>query len=474
MTERILELSADEMRRLGDAALDCVIRHYQGLDAKPLHSRPGKSEMDALLGEDLPRQGSDFEELIEIVETRIFRHVLQVSHPRFFGFIPAPIPITAPLAGLLAEAHNAFNGNWFGGAGPAQVEVVVLDWLKQLMGFSPDAGGILVSGGTEANLLGLVLARENCLHGPLEKGTVYCSDQTHFSVRKALMVAGIPRGNVRQIAVDDNYRLDPELLLNAVIEDRRDGFHPFAIVANAGTTSTGAIDPIAGLRRVADDEGLWLHIDGALGAAGAMTPTGRAFLGEVGLFDSISIDPHKWMFQPFGVGGLFVREPSLMTQTFGETAEYIRDTQSSGDEVNFAEMGLQLTRPFSSLRLWMTFKYFGTDRIVQAMERPFELAAAAEAWLEEHDNWQIMSGPSLGIICFRYRDEAWSDQVADKFNQALVGEIRRDNTFFMSSTVLKGRVCQRICAINWRTSVDDVAYALDRLNGLASDLREDR
>jgi len=308
MDRDTLELSPEEMRSLGYRVVDLLVDHFAaGTDAHTGRV-PSRDELEERLREDLPQEGQNPDEVLDQVENEILPNTIRVDHPRFFGFVPSPNNFVSVLADAIAAGFNVFSGTWISGAAAAQVELVVIDWLRELCGLPDSAGGLFTSGGSMANVTALAAARHAVLDDDVSNAVAYCSDQTHQSVDRALRLLGFGSDQLRRLPSDDRYCLDLDVLSDAIAADRRDGRRPFCVIANAGTTNTGAVDPLPELVAAADRENVWLHVDGAYGAATVVCEQGRWELAGLDRADSLSLDPHKWLFQPFEIGGVLVRE----------------------------------------------------------------------------------------------------------------------------------------------------------------------
>src|SRR5215470_4533429 len=262
-----LQLSREEMRRIGYRIVDQIVEHFENLASKPVMRVTPRVELEARLREPLPEEPTPVDSLLEQLQRDVWSNIGNVQHPRFFAFIPSPSNFVSVMADALAAGFNPFAGNWLEGSGPAQIELVTIDWLRKMCGLPETAGGLFVSGGSMANLTALAAARREMLDGRSDGAVIYFSDQTHNSIGKALRVLGFTREQIRALPSDDNFRLQVESLRQAVAEDRADGGRPFCVVANAGTTNTGAVDPLDQLADLCERENLWLHVDGAYGAA---------------------------------------------------------------------------------------------------------------------------------------------------------------------------------------------------------------
>lgn len=317
-----------------------------------------------------------------------------------------------------------------------------------------------------ANLIALCAARHVRLEARgerPERGVVYFSDQTHSSVERALKVLGFRDEQLRAIPSDSGFRLPLGSLEAEIAADRTAGLLPFCVVANAGTTNTGAVDPLNELADLCRREDLWLHADGAYGAAAAVCERGRRELAGLERADSLSLDPHKWLFQPIECGCLLVRDRRLLRDTFAIHPEYLQDVHRDQEAINFFDHGIQLTRGFRALKLWMTVQVFGMERIRSAVERGFELAERAEAALRESDRWEVMTPARLGVVCFRYRAPGHTDEELDAVQTGIVDGLRAGGLAFVTSTRLLGRTALRLCTINPRTTDEDLRRTIDEM-----------
>jgi glutamate/tyrosine decarboxylase-like PLP-dependent enzyme len=279
-----------------------------------------------------------------------------------------------------------------------------------------------------------------------------------------LRILGFAEDQLCKIGVDDALHLDLAVLEKAIAIDRADGRKPFCVVANAGTTNTGAVDPLGPIADLCAREGLWLHVDGAYGACAAFSGRGRQALAGIERADSVSFDPHKWLFQPFEIGGVLVRDAKALHDAFNVNASYLRDTKNIGRGVNFGEHGIQLTRSLRALKLWMTFQVFGAKEIARAIDIGFEMADAAEAIIRAKPLWRIISPASMGIVAFRAAPDGWADADCDRLNTEIAARSKAEGKDMVATTELKGRVALRICPINPRLTVLDIEATLERLD----------
>lgn len=473
-----LELPAETMRALGYRVVDLLVDHLTSLDEKPVIRTATRDALEPLLDEPLPEQPGDPEAAIEQVVRDVFSHMAHVQHPRFFGYVPGPSNFVAVLADALAAGFNPFAGTWLAGSGPIQLELVTIDWLRQLCGLPESAGGIFVSGGSAANLTALAAARHAHLggHDQHRDAVVYTSDQTHSASARALRVLGFGDHQLRSLPCDETFRLPVDAVVEAIRADRAAGKRPFCIIANAGTTSTGAVDPLGPLADVCRDESLWLHADAAYGGGALLSPRGATLLDGIERVDSLALDPHKWLFQPFESGCVLLRDAEQLRAAFHIMPAVLRDIDRpvTKHAVHACDYGVQLSRSFRALKLWLTFKVFGAEAVRAAVERGFDLAERAEVLLRDAGCWQITSPAQLAVVAFRYRPQAGEapleDHQIDHLHATLIDRLIEDGTTFLSSTVLAGQSALRMCPINPRTTDEDLERSVARLSELAREV----
>lgn len=469
-----LSLTTEEMRELGYRAVDILVEHFATLRDKPVTRKADRAHMESLFREPLPEHGMPPLDVLKRVERDIFGHTMHVDHPRFFAFVPSPSNFVSAVADALCSGFNVFAGTWLEASAPAEVELVTLDWLRQLFGLPDSAGGLFTSGGSVANLTGLALARHIKLANSVEGAVIYCSDQTHSSIDRAVRVLGFAPDQLLRLPSNDEFQLDLPSVSRAIAADRAAGRNPFCVVANAGTTNTGAVDSLPELATLCAREGLWLHCDGAFGAAAIFCTRGRALLDGIERVDSLSLDPHKWLFQPFEIGCLLVRQMAGLKEAFHVMPEYLKDTEGLPDEVNFCDFGIQLTRSFRALKLWMSLQVFGRAGFERAVLHGFELADLAAQVLDDMADWEVVTAPRLGVLTFRCRPASVPSNAVDHLNRALVDAIQDDGFTMIVSTELRGRPVLRMCPINPRTTEEDIRATFERLDRLQQDLATSR
>jgi glutamate/tyrosine decarboxylase-like PLP-dependent enzyme len=458
-----LDFSPEQMRAIGYQFVDRLVDHMSRLREMPVARRPTRAEMESLLREPIPERPTDIAALLDRLDRDVFSNISLVNHPRFFAFVPGPGNFISAMTESLAAGVNSFVGTWLGGAASAEIELVTIDWLRQLCGLPETAGGLFTSGGSMANLTALAVARHARNRDRTAGAAIYCSDQTHSSLDRGVRALGFAPSQFRKIASDAEQRLSVESLAAAVEEDRRMGRAPFCVIANAGTTNTGAVDPLDELADFCAREEMWLHADGAYGAAAVLCDRGRAALAGLDRVDSLTLDPHKWLFQPFEIGCVIVRDRRLMAAAFHNRPEYLKDVARSEEEICFTDYGLQLSRCFRALKLWMTFKVFGLEAIRAAVARGFALADLAESKLRATPDVEIVTPSRLAVVTFRFAPPGMSESEIGALNHRVMQAMMADGYAMLTSTVIRGREVLRICTINPRTTDADIEETVARL-----------
>lgn len=427
--------------------------------------------MESRLREPFPWEGEDIDSLMERFWRDVEPFAGKIDHPRFFAFIPSSPTFASVLGDWLASGCNFFQGTWIESAGPSEVELVVLDWIKEGLRLEAEAGGVLTSGGSVANLIGLAVARHQRVRGEMSRATAYTSDQTHSAVARALRILGFPEANLRRLPSDAKWRLNMDALAESVRADRSAGLEPFCVIATAGTTNTGAVDPLRNLSDFCEGEQLWLHVDGAYGAIARLSPTCEPLLEGLERADSLVLDPHKWLYVGYEAGCLFVRDRAALETTFRMLPDYLQDTGVHEGEVNFGDRGVQLSRAARGIKLWLSLKTHGFAAVIRAIERTIQLAEYAERRILDRSSLEVVAPASLGIVCFRHRcaDETGGERLNAR-NEAIVRTIQRDGRFMISSTLLDGSYVVRLCPLNYRTAPSDIDALLEEVEILGERL----
>ncbi len=359
---------------------------------------------------------------------------------------------------------------WYTAPAAAQIEWNVVRWMCDLFGYPAEARGVLTSGGSMANFSAIVTARRALLPEDFLAGTMYVSDQAHASLSKAAALAGFPPRNVRIVPSSEDLHLDVEALRVAVEADRRDGLRPFLVVASAGTTNTGAVDPIAELLTFARVQGLWLHVDGAYGGFFQLTDRGRALFEGIGEADSITLDPHKGMFLPYGTGCLLVRDGARLREAHFVSQDYLQDLAPEAEVPNFAEYSPELSRDFRGLRVWLPLKLHGLEAFRGALDEKLDLARYLHDALTETPGLTLPWRPELTVVPFWLQPPGASPDETNALNRRLLERINASRRVFMSSTLVRGRFVIRPCIVVHRTHRDRIDEAIDVTRKAVADL----
>lgn len=461
-----LELDREAMRRAGYRVVDWLVARQAGLRESPLGCELSRAETEKLLREKLPEEPAPFEQVFEEYLEKVAPNAFQLDHPRFFAFIPSAPNFASILAEVLAAGTNVFAGTWLESSGPSQVELVVIDWFKDMLGLPSESGGLLVSGGSVANLTALAAARHKVLNDQVQNAVVYLSEQSHASVERGLRLLGFQASQLRRISTDARYRMNSAALVTAVRRDLKDGLRPFAVIATAGTTNTGAVDPLSEIADLAAEFSLWFHVDAAYGGFAALTERGKKMLAGIERADSVILDPHKWFFCPFEAGCVLVSQARVLRETFRIMPDYMRDVARKERELNFCDYGLQLTRSFRALKVWMTVKTFGARRIREVIDQCLDLADYAAQLFAQSPRLTVLTRPQLGVFIFRYLPERIpakareAEQLLNRLNESLEAKVIAGRRLMLSSTRLGRRQVLRFCILNHRTRKEDVREAL--------------
>ncbi|RBI83695.1 pyridoxal-dependent decarboxylase [Rhodosalinus halophilus] len=448
-----LGLEAEEMRRLGYRVVDMVVDRAMRRGQEPAILTGAPEDLRAALGGPLPEAPIDPEASLDLMAEVALAHQQHGDHPRYFARVPGPAAFAAILGEWMGTGFNTICASWGGASGPAMVELVVIDWLAEMLGMPAETEGVLLSGGSMGNLTGFAAAR-----AALGPGVAYLTDQTHASLPRNLRTLGFAQEEIAKLPAEADWRMSADTLRAAIARDRAAGRRPMMVVATAGSTNTGAVDPLPEIAEICAAEGLWLHVDGAYGAPAAITPEGRAALAGMERADSLALDPHKWLFQPYDLGVCLVTRPGALEAAFAISPEYLRDVRQAGDAVNFGNRSLELSRRSRALKLWMSLRTYGADRFRAAVRRGMELAELAERVLRERPGtWEVVTPAQLGIVCFALRGAD-----AGK-HEAAARAVSESGYACVTTTSLGGRSVLRLCTINPLTTEDDIRGTLERL-----------
>ncbi len=462
--------SEEEIKRVGYRVVDMIAGYLTSLPDGPVF-RPCPPELigDFSAGP-LPQAGQDVDSLLDEFALKVASYPFGNGHPRFFGWVNSPPAIVGVFAEALAAAMNPSCAG--GNHAAVYVERQVLDWFKELIGLPVNGSmGLLVSGGSMASLTGLAVARHVKLPGARKEGmqnvarraVAYLSVEGHTCVRKALELLGFGSDNIRAIPVDASLKMQVPRLEEAIRRDLNSGNVPVVVAASAGTASTGAIDPLADVREVCRRHGVWFHVDAAYGGPAILTTRYKDELSALKDADSLSLDPHKWMYVPVEAGLSLVRDGAAMRDAFSLVPPYIRVEGNSAGVLGlpwFSEYGFQQTRGFRALKVWMALKFHGVDGYTASIERDLALAGRLAERVRQDGDLQLMAEPSLSIVCFRFAPLSRRDDedTLNDLNKRLLEAVQLGGDAFLSSTTINGAFCLRACVINHRSTEEDIDF----------------
>ena len=467
------DLSKDEMKTYGYKIIDILVAHFDTLESKNPVSSATRKEMDSIFLQEAPDLGMPANDVLDFVMDNVVPYSNLQTHPKSYSFVPGPSNYISVLADTLATGFNIFSGGWIVSPAAAELEIVTMNWLLKMFNFPvKKGGGIFTSGGSMANLTALVTARRIKCGDDFSKAIIYLSDQAHSSNIKAIRVLGFKKEQIRIIPTDSEFKIGFNKLKNAIAKDRLEGNQPFCIIASAGTTNTGSVDDLDSIADICEKENLWMHVDGAYGGAAILAKKGEKALRGIERADSLTVDPHKWFFQPYELGCLLVKDSSWLSNTFSEKPEYLRDIEGNESEINFYDYGIQLTRRFRALKFYMSIKTYGLNTFRNAIAYNIDLAEETEEFLRKSASWEIVSPATLAIINFRYNPLrlSLSEEQIDALNQEISARVLASKEALLVTTLLQQQVVLRMCLINPKTSMEDIKDTLEQCSGFAKDI----
>src|SRR6266536_4676152 len=480
----MLEPSSDELCDWGNSVIQLLADYYGQLRDHKIYRHTSSREIRDRLDVALPIMGMEFDELLKVFRETIIPFSRQNAHPRMIGYVQSPGTPLAAIADLLASTLNSNLTVWRSAPAPVEVESLTIDWIRQILGFNPEAGGLFVSGGSMANLAAIAAARQakDSSSGRLR---MYASSETHFSIAKAAALLGIGRQNVRHVAVDEHFRIRVDDLISKITVDLEAGYVLLCVIANAGTVNTGAVDPLAEIREVANRFQLWMHVDGSYGAFAVLAKSARELFAGIEQADSIALDPHKWLYLPVDVGCVIYRSPEIARAAFAHDAEYTRIIGEEADEAfAFWDYGPELSRRFRALKVWMLLKGVGLQALSEAIEKDLACARHFEALVQNSEDFEMLAPVELSIFCSRHLPAGLKRALAaaspsvrekieeqlDAHNERLLLALQRDGSSYLSNARLRGRFSLRGCVMNYRTTLRDMEILLDDIRRVAAQL----
>ncbi len=466
-----IEISTDQFCQLADRVTKIAAAYLDGIDARPISPSTNGEETLRLFRTPIPEQGLGEEALAALPEVV---KCSRVQNGRFFGYVLGSGEPVGAVADLLASVLNQNVTAWRSGPAAVAIEQTVVGWLAEALGCD-NFRGHLTGGGSSANLMGLAMARETTApaneKGMSPNGVVYASDEVHMSIPKSVALLGIGRHNLRLIPTDAAFRMIPEQLEARIHQDKAAGKTPIAIVASAGTVNTGAIDPFRQIAEIAHHHGAWFHIDGAYGALAAMALPEK--FDGLEFADSISLDPHKWLYQPLDCGCLLFRSPEAAQTTFAHSGDYARSLNADPVEgFAFFEESLELSRRFRALKLWLSLRYHGFAAFRGSINRNLSHARRLAEAIQNEPDLELLAPVELSAVCFRHKGNVGTpEEVLNQFNLALLKRVLERGRVYLSNASLRGKFCLRACIVNHRTKDSDVDSVVTEVLAAAGDAR---
>jgi aromatic-L-amino-acid decarboxylase len=472
-TQSSLDLRQDALQEISSQVTKLVSEYIATISERPVRAENYAGKTTSEIDTELSAEGLPLEQLLAECRTimDLSRHN---GHPRFFGYVASPSTPVGAYGDLIASALNANITCWRSGPAGTELERLVVRWLGALIGYDAQANGLLTSGGSMANMIALMIASRSKFNNASRQGlwnagppmTVYASEEVHMSIAKAADILGIGRDQVRTIACDERQRMRVDALRQSIQIDLREGLRPFCVVGSAGTVNTGVVDPLAEIADVARQFELWFHVDGAYGAPGVLDERKKHLFAGLDRADSVSLDPHKWLYVPVDAGCLLFRDAAAAKAAFStDEADYIK-THGYVDEEAFAfwDYGVELSRRFRALKVWLTLQYYGTRRLAEAISQDIALAEYLGELLSEADDFELLAPVELSICCFRYVPrKGMSVAELNELNERVMGLVQKGGRAYVSNATVKGRFALRACITNFRTTKTDIEETVEAI-----------
>lgn len=486
---QILDMESEAFRKLGYEVIDAIAAYYESIKERRIISESNSKEIEQVFQEALPQSGQEAGSILREWKEKVLPHATHLGSPRYFGFVNGSGNMISVLADALATSVNMNAGGWKAGPAATEIERRAIAWLAELIGYSTDCGGLFVGGGTIANFSALLTALRNTAHyDTTEEGlqsgsrrgqhTIYMSDhEGHISIVKAADMLNLGRSCIRRVPSHEDLTMDVVALERMIEEDRKTGRIPFCIVAQVGSINVGVIDPLEAIARICSEKGIWFHADGACGAVGAMLPELKHLYAGLELADSVTLDPHKWLYIPYECGCLLVKNAERLRRTFSIAAPYLQGSLPTGyNGLDYFEYGPQMSRGFNALKVWMSIKHYGKEgyqkllrQNIRCAQHLYKLVCGSQDFISMHE-------PQLFIYSFRFFPRAlrkFSEQpqvnaYLDQLNQQMADEIIATGFAFIMTSKVKGFIVLRLSICSHRTTIQDIEQVFERLHEIGS------
>ena len=470
------DLHLEELRSEGRRLVEWIARYLEGVERLPVLSRLKPGDVRAGLPASPPAHGEPLGTILADVETRIVPGLTHWNHPGFFAYFSNSSTAPAILAEMLTATFNVNGMLWKTSPAATELEMLVLDWLRQMTGLPEGLFGVIQDSASASTLVGLAAAREAVPGLDVRRrGLVgqarlrmYASEQAHSSVEKAGIVLGIGQDGLRKVPVDSDFRMDARALASLITEDRAAGWTPFAVTATVGSTSTTSIDPVPEIADVCERERLWLHVDAAYAGSAAVAPELRWLLRGCERADSLVMNPHKWLFVPLDLSAFYTRRPEVVKAAFSLLPDYLRTAEESVAP-NLMDYGVSLGRRFRALKLWMVIRAFGQEGLASRIREHVRMARVFREWVEADPDFEVAAPSPLSVVCFRWRGAGLAPEEADAVNERILDAVNLSGEAYLSHTKLHGRIVLRLAIGNVRTEERHVrrAWELIQASGRA-------
>jgi len=472
------DMPTEDFRRLGHELIDWIADYFDNIDKRPVLAAIQPGDLKAQLSSIPPAAGEPMEQIIADLDRLIAPALTHWSHPSFFAYFATSTSAPGIFGEMLSAAFDNKAMLWRTSPASTELEEVVLDWLRQMMGLDRGMQGIIYDTASVSSLHAIAAAREGVEQRIREEGMsgrtdlpllrVYVSEHSHSSIEKAVITLGLGQRGLRKIPTDSRFRMDTRALAEAINEDKRNGYLPFCIVATVGTTSTSSIDPVAEIIPIGEEHAMWLHVDAAYAGSAAIVPELRHILAGCERADSLVTNPHKWLFTPFDLSVLYCRHMDLLKRAFSLVPEYLR-TPEQEKVRSGSDYGIQLGRRFRALKLWMVMRYFGHDGLAARIREHCRLARLFASWVDKSPDWEVMAPVPLGLVCFRARPEGERD--LDALNETIMHRVNASGRALLSHTRLNDKLTLRLSIGNIRTTEQHVRQVWELLNEQLQSLR---
>jgi len=442
----------EEFRKRAREAIEWIANYYENIESYPVKSQVKPGEILEQLPDAMPSKGEDIPRIMEDFDQLLLQGITHWQSPRFFAYFPANTSLPSLIAEMMTAAMGVQGMKWETSPAAAELEEQVMEWLKSAIGLPGDFQGTIQDSASTATLVSILTAREKKSGYDInERGLygqpvfrVYCSQETHSSIERAVKVAGLGRQNLVKIPVDDSFRMQSDQLESAIEADIRSGYTPLCIVATLGTTGSTSIDPLSSIARVADKHDLWLHVDAAYAGSALILPEYRWMIGGIESVDTLVFNPHKWLFTNFDCSAYFVRDKKALTNTFQLIPEYLK-TRSDEQVNNYSDWTIPLGRRFRALKLWFVLRYYGLEGLQQKLRDHIQMARQAKEWIEQDEHFEMLAPLTLNVLCFRYHPpHIEADEKLNALNERLLNSINQHGRIYLTHTKLDGRYTLRL------------------------------